>query len=113
MKMRAWLLVLTCAAGAFAAPASAPTYTTLPPGRYSIALQGLICTMCAKAVAAQWSKFPEFEKVEVNFASASAVVTVRLNASVAVSDLTKALKRAEKVANLGARFSLGEIRYLR
>lgn len=73
----------------------------------------MLCVVCARAIKAEWAKSPELEKVEVRFDEASATVMVRLDSSLPVAVLTRGLRRAEKTANLGARFELGDIHYLR
>jgi hypothetical protein len=103
-------VALLCAA----APAAktAVEYEELPPGRYEIVLKGLVTTVCARAIAADWAALPEVEKVETDFARSRARVSVRLDRTLKVASLRKGLRRAERVANLGARYDLGEIRYL-
>ena len=103
------LLALLMASAALAAPAE----EDLPAGRYSVQLKGMLCAVCARAIAAEWSKLPAVEKAEVDLERAEAIVTVRLQAALPVKSLRKALKPAARTSNLGARFELGEIRYLR
>lgn len=86
-------------------------YEELPPGRYALSLTGLVSTVCARAIAAEWSKLPEVDKASVDFAHSSAVVSVRLDSTLKVATLRKALRRAEKLANLGARYDIREIAY--
>jgi hypothetical protein len=72
----------------------------------------MLCTVCARAIAAEWAKLPEISKASVDYHADSGVIEVRLDRTLQVSVLRKALRRAEKVSNLGARFSLAEIRYI-
>jgi copper chaperone CopZ len=109
MAKLALLLGLALAA---ATPAAARDAAPLPAGRYEIAIGGMVCTVCAMAIAAEWKKLPEVQDATVDFATGKAVVTVRLTASLRVRELERGLRRASKVANLGARFRLGDIRYL-
>jgi len=106
------LLLLAAAAKAADAPGPAVSYRELPPGRYSLELRGMICTVCARAIAAEWAKLPEIDKASVDYHAGSGVIDVRLDRTLQVSVLRKALRRAEKVSNLGARFTLAEIRYI-
>lgn len=115
------LLLLLAAAAAPAATATARAaealgpavaYRELPPGRYSLEIRGMICTVCARAIAAEWAKLPEVEKASVDYHAESGIVEVRLDRTMQVSVLRKALRRAERVSNLGATFSVGEIRYI-
>jgi len=122
MRRSAFVLLLLAAAAAPAAlataaraadaPGPAVSYRELPPGRYSLELRGMICTVCARAIAAEWAKLPEIAKASVDYHAESGVIDVRLDRTLQVSVLRKALRRAEKVSNLGARFSLAEIRYI-
>ena len=106
------LLLLAAAARAADAPGGAPVYTELPPGRYSVVLRGMICTVCARAIAAEWAKLPAVEKASVDYDKGAGVVAIRLDRTLQVSALRKALRRAERAANLGARFELSGIRYI-
>lgn len=87
-------------------------YTELPPGRYSVELQGMMSTVCSRAITAQWSTIPEIEKASVDFDKGLAVVTIRIDKTLEVSVLRKALKQAERTANLGATYELRDIHYL-
>jgi hypothetical protein len=113
MRLRASLIPLLVAAVAAAADAPAkPVYIELPPGRYAIAVRGMVCNVCARAVVARWLRIPEVEKAEIDFDRERAVVTVRLNSRLAVAKLRKALKPAAGLANMGVRFELGDVEYL-
>ena len=100
------------AARAADAPGPAVAYRELPPGRYSVELRGMICTVCARAIAAEWAKDPALAKASVDYHTESGLIDLRLDRTLPVSALRKALRRAERVANLGARCTLGEIRYI-
>ena len=104
--------VMSTTAKAADAPGPAVTYRELPPGRYAIEIRGMICTVCARAIAAEWAKDPGIAKAAVDYQTESGVIDVRLDRTLQVSALRKALRRAEKVSNLGARFTLGDIRYI-
>lgn len=106
------LLLLAAAPARASAPAVPIYYTELPPGRYAIGVRGMLCTVCAKAIAMEWSKVPGIEKATMDFDKEQGVVAVRLDRTVQVSALRKALRRAEKAANLGARYDLQTIQYL-
>lgn len=112
MRSRLLGLLLLLSVAAQAGAPSAPVYTELPPGRYAVTVRGMICTVCARAISAEWEKLPEVEKASVDYETESAVVTVRLDRTLQVSVLRKALRRAERVANLGARFEMSGIRYI-
>jgi copper chaperone CopZ len=110
MLKRALVCLLLLAGAARAA--EGPVYTKLPPGRYSLVLHGMICTVSARAIAAQWTKLPEVDKVDVDFDKSTAVISVRLASTLRVSSLVKGLRRAAKIANLGERYELSDILYV-
>ena len=105
-------LALVLAGAARASAPGAPAYKELPPGRYAVTVRGMICTVCARAIAAEWAKLPEIEKSSVDFDKGTAVLSIRLDRTLQVSVLRKTLRRAERVANLGAHYELLEIQYI-
>ena len=109
MRSRVLALLILFAA---AARAAAPAYTELPPGRYTVGVRGMICTVCARAVAAEWAKLPEVDKASVDYEQQSGIVSIRLDRTLQVSSLRKALRRAERVANMGGRYELRDIQYI-
>lgn len=111
MRTLALLALLAGPAAAAAPEPVAPAYEELPPGRYGMAVTGLVTTVCARAVAAEWSRLPEVEKATVDFDAERAVVLVRLDRTLRVAALRKALRRAEKLSGLGGRYDLRDIVY--
>jgi hypothetical protein len=105
------LLAAALTSPARAASATAREFTELPPGRYTITLSGLVTTVCGRAIAAEWATLPEVEFATVDFSKSAAHVTVRLDRTLQVSSLRKTLRRAERLANLGARYDLRDISY--
>lgn len=105
------LILLLAAALCGAAPAGGREFVELPPGRYTVALTGMTTAVCARAIAAEWSRLPELEEAAVDFAKEKATITVRLDRTLKVAVLRKSLRRAEKLANLGARYDIGDIAY--
>jgi hypothetical protein len=113
MRTLAFLLAAALAGQALAAAPGTATreFTELPPGRYTVSLSGLLCTVCARSIAAEWAKLPEVESAVVDFDKSAAVVTVRLDSTLKVSSLRKTLRRAEKLANLSGRYDVRDISY--
>lgn len=105
------LAVLLAAAPSRAAAPEAPTYVDLPPGRYTLSVSGMVSTVCARAIAAEWSRLPEVEKATVDFDAERASILVRLDRTLRVANLRKALRRAERLSRLGARYDLADIAY--
>ena len=108
------LLPLTLAGTALAAGfADAPaSYAELPPGRYAVGVRGMLCTVCARAIAAEWAKVPEVQKAQMDFDKEQGVVTIRLDATMQVNELYKGLRRAERLANMGGHYELRTIKYI-
>lgn len=107
------VLLLSLAGAANAGDPKVPVYyTELPPGRYSVSVRGMLCTVCARAIVAEWKKLPEIEKASMDYDRETAVISVRLDRTLPVSYLRKALRRAEKAANLGGRYEHKEIQYI-
>ena len=111
-RLLAVLLLVAGAARAAVAPGAAPAYTELPAGRYAVVLSGMLCTVCARAIAAEWAKLPEVESSSVDFEKESGVVTIRLGRILKVAALRKALRRADRVANLGSHFDFSGLKYI-
>jgi cation transport ATPase len=110
MRIPVLVLVLVLAG---AADARTPgTYKELPPGRYSVAVHGMICTVCARAIAAEWSKLPEVDNASMDYDKETGIVSIRLDRTMKVSALARALRRAERVANLGAHYELRDVQYI-
>jgi len=111
MRITPLLLAAALTSPAFAASPTAREFTELPPGRYTIAVAGLLTTVCGRAIAAEWAKMPEIESASVDFDKSVAHVTVRIDRTLTVAALRKTLRRAENLANLGARYDVREISY--
>ena len=105
------MLAAALSSPALAAAPAAREFAELPPGRYTMTLTGLISTVCSRAIAVEWSKLPEVESAAVDFEKSTALVSVRLDRTLTVASLRKALRHAEKIANLGARYDLRGISY--
>lgn len=108
--MRPFLLAALLAMPAAAADQTRE-FVELPPGRYSVLLTGMLCTVCGKAIASEWAKLPEIESASLDFDRSQITLTVRIDRTVKVALLRKTLRRAEKTANLGARYEIREIGY--
>ncbi|MDD5303808.1 MAG: hypothetical protein PHS14_11965 [Elusimicrobia bacterium] len=111
MRALALLLAAALASPAFAAAPIAREFSELPPGRYTISLTGLLTTVCGRAIAAEWAKLPEVEAATVDFDKSTAFLTVRIDRTLKVAALRKTLRRAERLANLGAHYDLRDISY--
>lgn len=111
LLLAAALLALPAIGSAASATPSTPVYEELPPGRYAMDISGMAATVCSRAIAAEFARLPEVEKAEVDFDAERAMVLVRLDRTLRVSALRKALRRAEKLSRLGARYDFKNITY--
>lgn len=111
MRVIALMLAAALTSPAFAASPTSREFTELPPGRYTIAVAGLQTTVCGRAIAAEWAKLPEIESASVDFDKAIAHITIRIDRTLRVASLRKTLRRAEKLANLGAHYDVRDISY--
>lgn len=111
MRILSLLLAAALAGPASAASPMSREFTELPPGRYTVSLSGLLTTVCGRAIAAEWAKLPEVESAAVDFDKSVAYITVRIDRTLKVASLRKTLRRAERLANLGARYDVREISY--
>jgi copper chaperone CopZ len=114
MRFALAAVILACALGSGAASARAgdAAVEALPAGRYAVPVKGMLCVVDARAIAAEWAKLPAVENASVDYESGRATVTVRLGKTLKVSALLKALRRAERLADLGARYELGAPAYV-
>ena len=112
LPLAAAVLAAALAPRVLAAPAEVKReFVELPPGRYAITLKGMLCAVCARSIAAEWRKLPEVQAADVKLDQAKGELTVRLDRTLKVAALVKALRRAEKTANLGATYELTGIAY--
>lgn len=111
MRTLVLLLAAALAGPVSAAPPASREFVELPPGRYSIVLTGLLTTVCGRAIAAEWARLPAVESASVDFDKSTASVTVRIDRTLKAASLHKALRRAEKLANLDGHYGLRAITY--
>ena len=113
MKKSLFVLLLALAAtAASAAPAPAPEgLADLRGGRYAVKIEGLLCSACTRAILDEISRFKDVQAVTADFDKSELVITVKLDRTVSVSALRKALKRAAKRVNLDTRFEIDSIYY--
>ena len=87
-------------------------YKKLPSGRYAAKVSGMLTTTCGRAIEREVSKLKEVESAKVDFDAERLVVTVRLDKTLRVSVLSRALHRAARKVNLGTDYVLGALTYL-
>ncbi|MEK7858025.1 MAG: heavy-metal-associated domain-containing protein [Elusimicrobiota bacterium] len=103
------------AAGAPTPPAP-PTveerqYTQLTSGRYALKVSGMLCTVCAKAVEAELAKLDEVESVKSDFDLDLMLISIKIEKVLKVSTLRRALQKAARRVNMGAKLDVASLQY--
>ncbi len=105
----ATLALLLAAAPAFCAPPDG--LRDLTGGQYALHVSGMLCWACARALEAELSGLKGVSAASADFDRGVVVVSVRPGATVTAARVRHALRRAESLANLGARYEVTEIDY--
>jgi hypothetical protein len=101
--------------GAPASPlpaAEAAAYQELPSGRYAVKIIGMLTTTCGRGIEAKVLKRPEVESAQVDFEKETLTLTIKLNRTLRLSALRKALHAAADQVNLGTDYLVGKITFL-
>ena len=119
MRLRLTAAVLAATAcAAWGAPAfnlpseEAVAYKELPSGHYAVKIIGMLTTTCGRGIEIETMKLPEVEAAKVDFDKETLVLTIRLNRTLRLSALRKALHLASDRVNLGADYFVGRITFL-
>ncbi|MCX5796009.1 MAG: heavy metal-associated domain-containing protein [Elusimicrobia bacterium] len=122
--MRGWatagILVMAVLAGpsAWGAPGFTPpaeeavAYKELPSGRYSVKVIGMLTTTCARGIEIELMLLPQVESAKVDFDKETMILTIKLNHSLPLKTLRKALHLAADRVNLGVDYFVGKIAFL-
>jgi len=84
----------------------------LPSGRYAIKVSGMLTKTCSRAIEREVAKLDAVESAKVDFETEQLVLTVKLDRTLKVSALRRALRRAAGKVNLGTDYILGGVAYL-
>ncbi len=111
------MTVFTCPAArstpAHAFPAEeAIAYKELPSGHYAVNIIGMLTTTCGRGIEIEAMKLPEVESAKVDFDQETLTLTIKLNRTLRLSALRKALHSASDLVNLGADYFVGKITFL-
>lgn len=106
------LLFAVLAACALAASPPPLEFPDMLSGRYELKLSGLLCSVCARAVAAELAKLDEVDSAKVDLDRDAVLVTVKLERKLKIRSVRRALSRAARRANLGAAYEIAGIKYL-
>lgn len=83
----------------------------LTAGRYELKLRGTLCAACLRAVAQELAKHRAVEKASTDVPAESVRVAVKSDQVLPAADVRRALRRAERAADLGARYEVAAVRY--
>lgn len=108
--MRLILGLLLAALPAVAADSPA-ALRDLTAGQYELKLSGLLCWACARAVAVELSRVPGVERASADFDRQAIEVSVKSDKTVPAAQVRKALRRAERLANLGGHYEVVSLAY--
>ena len=86
-------------------------YKKLPSGRYAVKVSGMLTTTCGRAIELELAQLPEIESAQVDFDAERLVFTIRLDQTLRVSALKRALHRAAVRVNLGTDYIAEKISY--
>ena len=97
----------------FSLPAEeAISYKLLPSGHYAVKIIGMLTTTCGRGIEIETMKLPEVEAAKVDFDKETLVLTIRLNRTLKLAALRKALHLASDRVNLGVDYFVGKITFL-
>jgi hypothetical protein len=110
--------LLLAAGAAWAAPGfnlpseAATSYKTLPSGHYAVKVIGMITTTCGRGIEIEVMRLPEVEEAKVDFDKETLYLTVKLNRTLRLPALRKALHLASDRVNLGVDYFVGRITFI-
>jgi hypothetical protein len=100
-------------APAFTLPSEdAVAYKQLPSGHYAVKVIGMLTTTCGRGIEIEVMKLPEVESAKVDFDTETLDLTIKLNETLRLALLRKALHLASDRVNLGADYFVGKITFL-
>ena len=106
MKSLACAILLAAAA---LGESPAPQPQVLNEGRYLVAVSGMLCHACARAIELELAKLPEVEAVRADFERERVSLAVRKGQALKVSALRKGLRRAAQRVNLDTDFEIAGV----
>ena len=87
-------------------------YKTLPSGHYAVKIIGMLTTTCGRGIEIETMRLPEAESAKVDFERETLFLTIRINQTLRLSALRKALHLASDRVNLGVDYFVGKIAFL-
>lgn len=86
-------------------------YTQLTSGRYTLKVSGMLCTVCAKAIEAELAKLEEVDSAKADFELDAVLLVIKIERTLKVSTLRRALQKAARRVNMGAKFEVASLQY--
>lgn len=108
------LIMMGAALSAGAVDTSVPKreYRELTAGRYSLKVSGLLCYTCTRAVARELEKLAEVQSVKGDFENEQIILEIKLDRTLPVAAVRRALARASKRVDLATKFDVVGVQYL-
>lgn len=80
-------------------------------GRYAMKISGFFCTTCGAAMKQEVGALPEVSEIDFDFDTETLFVTVRLERTLRLSALRRALRRASSRVNIGSKLDVIDVTY--
>lgn len=80
-------------------------------GRYSLRISGFFCMTCGEAMKEEVKALPEVSEVDFDFDAETLFITVRLQHTLRLSALRRALRRASSRVNIGSKLDVVDVAY--
>jgi hypothetical protein len=111
-KVAAAAAIFAVSAAVLPRPAAASAkFPDLTSGKYEVRVDGWLCHTCLRLAVQEVASLKEVERAGGDFDQETLVLTIRPNTKLKASKLQRALRRAAKRADLGAKFELLSVKY--
>jgi cation transport ATPase len=80
-------------------------------GRYAMKISGFFCTTCGVAMKREVGALPEVSEADFDFDTETLFVTVRLERTLRLSALRRALRRAAARVDIGSKLDVADVTY--
>ncbi|MBI5239265.1 MAG: hypothetical protein HY926_02235 [Elusimicrobia bacterium] len=90
----------------------AKAYKRMPSGHYAVKVIGMLTTTCGRGIEIETMRLPEVESAKVDFDKETMFLTVRINHTLRLPTLRKALHLASDRVNLGVDYFVGRITFI-
>ncbi len=71
----------------------------------------MLCTVCGKAIEQELAKLEEVESAKADFELDRVLLSIKIERTLKVSSLRRALQKAARRVNMGAKFDVASLQY--